>query len=322
MATLREEDQDDPVITQGDTVVDDQPESTTEDTHDTVVEDAPEGDTRQVDQDHPEHTERQRETARERRQRAKNAKDRDKRELEFQRRELARVDGELRQFRRQQMLTQAQGLDRTIRESQEKAQRYDSISAAAITKQQGQDAVDATRYADQYRREAQQAEFQKNQLLQAAQAEPAQAVPPHVPLARRWMEEHSWYTDDGSEDSRIVKAIDDKIASEGYDPTSQSYWDELSRRVQKRLPQHNEPDDEEEVATTTSSRQRTRSGPPVGGTSSATSSRTAAGGTEYHISAERKQALIMAGYWDDPKMRLKMAKRYADQDRELANSNG
>lgn len=318
MATLREEDQDDPVITQGDIVTEDAPESTQpEATEDVVVEEPAEGDRRQVDEDNPEHAERQRETAKERRQRAKNARDRDKRELEFQRRELQRVDSELRNFRREQMLNQAAGLDRTIRDSQEKAQRFDSVSAAAISKQQGQDAVDATRIADQYRREAEQAEFQKRQLIQRAQVEPQPASPPYVPLARRWMDEHSWYTDDGSEDARIVKAIDDKVASDGYDPASQSYWDELSKRVQKRLPQHYEPDTDEDHEKVP----RTRSGPPVGGNSRANSSR--AGGTEYHISPERKQALVDAGYWDDPKMRLKMAKRYADQDRQNEqNSRG
>lgn len=317
MATLKEEDQDDPVITQGDVVVDDT-ESTedTQDTHDTVVEDAPEGDRRQVERDNPETTERQRETAKQRRQRAKNARDRDKQELDFQRRELARVDNELRNFKRQQLLNQAAGLDHRIKDSQEKAQRFESISAAAITKAQGQDAVDAQRLADQYRREGEQAEFQKRQLIHQAQIEPTQAAPPHVPLARRWMEEHSWYNDDGSEDSRIVKAIDDKIANEGYDPTTPAYWDELSRRVQKRLPQHFEDDDDVEPPKS----QRNRSGPPVGGSSRASSSQTATG-TEYHISPERKQALIDAGYWDDPKKRLKMAKKYADIDRQTEQEN-
>ena len=37
---------------------------------------------------------------------------------------------------------------------------------------------------------------------------------------------------------------------------------------------------------------------------------------EVYISPERKQALIEAGVWDDPVLRQKYVKRYAEYDRQ------
>jgi hypothetical protein len=36
---------------------------------------------------------------------------------------------------------------------------------------------------------------------------------------------------------------------------------------------------------------------------------------EIYVSPERKQALIEAGVWDDPVLRMKYVKRYAEYDR-------
>jgi hypothetical protein len=36
---------------------------------------------------------------------------------------------------------------------------------------------------------------------------------------------------------------------------------------------------------------------------------------EVYLSPERKQALVDAGVWDDPVLRMKYAKRYAEYDR-------
>ena len=41
---------------------------------------------------------------------------------------------------------------------------------------------------------------------------------------------------------------------------------------------------------------------------------------EMYVSAERKEALIQAGVWDDTKLRNKYLKRYADYD-EAARRN-
>ena len=42
---------------------------------------------------------------------------------------------------------------------------------------------------------------------------------------------------------------------------------------------------------------------------------------EVHISRDRKEAMIEAGVWEDPVLRKKFLKRYADYDREHANEN-
>jgi hypothetical protein len=94
---------------------------------------------------------------------------------------------------------------------------------------------------------------------------------------------------------------------EGHDPRSEDYWDELRARVAKRLPEQfgkaARGDREERVA---------RGGPTVG---SGREYAPASTRKEIYISPDRKQALVDAGVWDDPVLRMKYVKRYAEYDR-------
>jgi len=47
---------------------------------------------------------------------------------------------------------------------------------------------------------------------------------------------------------------------------------------------------------------------------------SAPGSKKVYVSAERVQAMKDAGYWDDPVMRQRMLKRYAEVDRELKSA--
>jgi hypothetical protein len=58
-------------------------------------------------------------------------------------------------------------------------------------------------------------------------------------LAAQWAQEHPWYdVNINDQDSRTVQSIDQQLYREGYDPNTQQYWDELTRRARKALPQH------------------------------------------------------------------------------------
>jgi hypothetical protein len=126
--------------------------------------------------------------------------------------------------------------------------------------------------------------------------------------ARQWAAENPWFNPDSNDpDSAVAKAVDASLVSEGLDPATDRYWDELDRRVAKYLPQHFADDGESGYTQP----QRTgRRGPPVGGSREMTP-----GSRKVYISSDRVQALKEAGLWDDPVARQRMLKRYAEQDR-------
>jgi hypothetical protein len=99
------------------------------------------------------------------------------------------------------------------------------------------------------------------------------------------------------------------MAKDGFDPRTEDYWDELRKRAARRLP-----DKFGETDKPVAKEPRNpRGGPTVGSgrEHAPTSTRK-----EIYISPERKQALVDAGVWDDPVLRQKYVKRYAEYDRQ------
>jgi hypothetical protein len=127
--------------------------------------------------------------------------------------------------------------------------------------------------------------------------------------ASKWMDRNTWYSPQGDdEDSEIAKIIDQKLVKEGWNPNQSEYWDELDRRLQKRLP-HRYTDDTDERPT--------RSRPRSVVTSSGRENPASAGGrsTSFTLSPEQVRAMKDAGFWDDKAKRAKMVKRYAMEAR-------
>lgn len=161
-------------------------------------------------------------------------------------------------------------------------------------------------------------------------------APTNVNVTRNvnaFMARNPWYkpnTDD--EDSQIVQILDNKIAAEGYDASTPEYWNELSRRIKKRLPHRSkgvrreEPDDDEDDMDDNASDRRAqtreddRAAPKSNVSGSGSSGRASGGKKKVMVSRERVQALKDAGIWDDPVRRNKMIKQYQDYDRQ--NSGG
>ncbi len=140
--------------------------------------------------------------------------------------------------------------------------------------------------------------------------------------ARDWAGQHKWFAFDGNdEDSVIVRALDEALAGEGYDPTSEEYWDELTARVRRRLPEHFKKgaaraDDDDDDFEDEDEKPRQKSGPKF---SSGGRERPLKKG-EVYVSAERKQAMKEYGVWDDIPARNRMLKKYAKWDAEIAAS--
>jgi LmbE family N-acetylglucosaminyl deacetylase len=142
----------------------------------------------------------------------------------------------------------------------------------------------------------------KEQAAKTSVQDTAPANPKLVRLANSWMERNSWYDPEaGDEDTQIAKVIDNRLVSEGWDPATEDYWDELDNRLQKRLPhRYTRPNDE-------NSRRTPRS--VVTGSSRESVGR--GNGNTFVLEPEQVRAMKDAGFWDDAEKRNRMIKRYA-----------
>jgi lipoprotein-anchoring transpeptidase ErfK/SrfK len=127
--------------------------------------------------------------------------------------------------------------------------------------------------------------------------------------ANRWMEKNDWFNPEGGdEDSEIAKVIDQKLVQDGWNPTSNEYWQELDKRLQKRLP-HRYTDNYDDDG-------RSSRRPRSIVTSSGREGTTASGmRNSFTLSPEQVRAIKDAGMWDNPQSRNRMIKRYAEQAR-------
>jgi hypothetical protein len=126
-----------------------------------------------------------------------------------------------------------------------------------------------------------------------------------------FMDENPWYNPNDrlangkvrDFDTRIMLEIDSDLAAEGFDPSSQDYWEELRDRGRERLP-HRFADDapaqqpQRQAARAPQQRQAPvdpiRRGPPAaGGMDRGPAAQ--AGKNQLYLSPQRKEALIAAG---------------------------
>jgi len=265
--------------------------------------------------------ERRRKEKAERKQRREEAISRDKLELNFLRKrndDLERRLGSVEQRTHQADLSQ---LDAQIAQARNEAEMAERVIAKAVAAGNGDDVTQAMRYRDQAMQKAQQLTFAKQQ---AANQRPAPANDGlddmAVHYAKEFISENPWYDLKGQdEDSAIVLAIDGALHREGFRPDTEEYWDELRERAARRLPERfkqttrrNDHGDDRGARDEPRQQRTPRGGPAVGSgrEHAPTSTRT-----EVYISPERKQALIDAGVWDDPVLRMKYVKRYAEYDK-------
>jgi len=245
--------------------------------------------------------ERRRLEKKERKERRDKAIGRDKIELNFLRSrndELERRIGAVETHAQQTNLSQ---LDQQIQQAVEEVSTAERIIAKAVEAGNGDDVAKAMRYRDQAILKAQQLSQHKQQAQKVQIPNQPQIDNEIVHYAKEFMDEHKWYDPKGNdEDSAIVLAIDNKLAQEGFDPRSEEYWDELHERVKRRLP--------EKFKTA----RKPTGGPAIG---SGREHAPASTRKEIYINPDRKAALIEAGVWDDPVLRQRYIKRYAEYDR-------
>jgi hypothetical protein len=253
--------------------------------------------------------ERRRLEKQERKQRRDEAIKRDKVELDFLRKRNDDLERRLSAQEQRAHTADLRGFDAEIARAQQEAEMAEKVIAKAVAAGNGDDVAQALKYRDAALQRAQQLAWQKQQTAQnAPTTQPAQDDAA-MAYAREFVQENPWYdTRGGNEDSAIVLAIDQALSKDGYNPSTEEYWDELRRRAARRLPERFKSSKEP-----VQQKREARGGPQVGSGKehAPTSTRK-----EIYISPERKQALVEAGVWDDPVLRNKYVKRYAEYDRQ------
>ena len=133
-------------------------------------------------------------------------------------------------------------------------------------------------------------------------------------LAADWMEDNPWYDPKGgNEESQIAQVIDKKLTQEGFDPSTEDYWDELSERIKKYIPQQtNRGYNENNVRN-----QRPRSVVTSSGRESSATPRRG----DYILSPDRVAAMKEAGVWNDPEAKKRAIQRYVEWDRQNKGRN-
>ena len=263
----------------------------------------------QVDDEREAIRERRRKEKQERKERRETAIKRYKTELDFLRSRNDDLERRLTVQEKRAQQSEVVSIEQQIAQANKEAQMADRVIAKAVENNNGEDVAKAMKYRDQ-------AMAKVNQLAQARQHASQPTPPPAVDertmhYAQEFMKENPWYDAQGrDEDSAIVMAIDQALSKDGYNPQTEEYWDELRQRAARRIPERF---DEDDYDPPKKSSRKPRGGPKVGSGKehAPTSTRK-----EVYISPERKAALVEAGVWDDPVLRMRYVKRYAAYDKQ------
>ena len=257
-------------------------------------------------------TDKEREAIRERRrlekldrkERKDKAISRDKVEMDFLRKRNDELERRMSAQEQRAHRDDMGSLDSQLNAAVNEVNMAERVIAKAVEVGNGADVAQAMRYRDQAIAKAQQLKYVKDQAVQRPVAPVQQVDDLTMHYAKKFLDDNKWYDPQGrDEESAIMLAIDQALVKDGLNPQTEEYWDELNKRASKRLPDRFKSEKSERTP---------RGGPAVGSgrEHAPTSTRQ-----EVYLSPARKQALVDAGVWDDPVLRIKYAKRYAEYDR-------
>ncbi len=247
----------------------------------------------------------------ERKDRREKAISRDKLELDFLRKRNDELERRVTVQEQRTQQLDINSIDAQIQRAAQEAEMAERVIAKAVEAGNGADVTQAMRYRDQAMAKVNQLTGVKQQATQRQTPTAPQLDDMTLHYAKEFMNDNKWYDPSGNnEDSAIVLAIDQGLAKDGYNPQTEEYWVELERRAARRLPERFK--NTKAVEREHKEERQPRGGPSVGSgrEHAPTSTRK-----EIYVNPERKQALIEAGVWDDPVLRMKYVKRYAEYDR-------
>lgn len=196
--------------------------------------------------------------------------------------------------------------DASVQVEYAKMQMQEAVSnndGVALTRAQEQ-WFDSKRRVESLQNVKQQATRQMSQPKQNIQA----PDPEVQRLAADWMERNAWYDPNGrNEDSQIAQLIDKKLTEEGFDPSSEDYWDELDERMKKRMPDYsNRAYNDANVRN-----QRPRSVVTSSGREATATTKS----NEFRLTPDRVSAMKEAGVWENIELRKKAISNYVNWDR-------
>jgi len=247
--------------------------------------------------------ERRRNEKRQRRERQRQQEAKNKAEIQRLLEENQFLGSKMQQLEAVTFRNEARVIDQRMAEAKSHYDYAERAHAEAVARGDGIGASKALRALNEASHAYNAADQLRGRMQEVAQAPPPRQQPrgpdPRlVSKARAFIEKHPWIDPTGQKDeeSAVAKAIDVRLQAEGFDPTTDEYWDTLEKRLQQRLPGK--------------FKSAGRQSPPVSGGMD----RAGSGKKQFFLSADRKKAMVDAGYWDDPAARNRMIKRYADHD--------
>lgn len=270
------------------------------------------------DADHPDDDEDLRAAKRSRRRAKKDLIRKTNQEKDLRLQQLQRENEEfkrrLSQLERNTKAEQVVRLDKGIEDAQVQLEYAKMKLAEATQNNDGQAMVEAQtlwQNAQEQVRHLNSLRQQADQELKRPQQNQPQIDPVVQRNATQWMRRNAWYNPAATDaDSRVAKSIDEQMASEGWNPADEDYWDELDTRLQKVLPhRYNDHNDDD-------NRQVRRPRNVVG--SSGREASAAYGGTnrtQFVLSPDRVKAMKDAGAWDNPERKARMIKNFIEFDR-------
>ena len=209
-------------------------------------------------------------------------------------------------------------LDNAIKQSVDAYNYFKSALEEGAKVNDGKVVADATEKMYQARQAAEYYSNIKKQFL-ASQNRPPPTDIRVQQYASEWASKNKWY-DPACRDvtSKMARVIDDSLVSEGFNPATPTYWDELTRRcntlLHKTSVTNNKSVYNKNMGDGKLPPSQNKPKSVVAG--SGRDSSTPAGSGQYKISAERRQALEEAGLWNDPKLRAEAVKRYKEYDQQ------
>lgn len=204
-------------------------------------------------------------------------------------------------------------LEKSIEDAQMRMQYAKAKLAEATSSMDGEAMANAQEMWYESRRQMEALEAMKKKVTSEPKSQP---VPNGTDLrmqrkAAAWMERNTWYDPEGKDmDSAVATKIDEALSAEGWDPTSDEYWEELDERLTKYLPHRYNRGTESRSSNKPPPRSiQTGSGREASGSGSGTRP------GEFKLSPERVRAIKDAGMWDDPSARQKMIRKFIEYDR-------
>jgi hypothetical protein len=286
-------------------------------------------------EDEEEKKDRRREEGRTRRARQKDARERTDRELKFLRgrnEALERKFSTLEQEVDERVTgSEVASIDTNISKAKSDLVLARQVIDQAVEQNDGAHLAEALDHRDTIRDNLRDLESAKEYLTSEENrrsGEPEMRLDPrHVAHANSFMVDHDWWDPrGGDDDSKAVLEIDRQLATEGYNPVTKEYWDELKSRTEKRLPHHFDAGsgetDDDDVQGKAGKNGKTQDRRSRGPTFRTGGRERPLKKNEVHISKERREAMEEAGVWEDPKLRNKYLAAYSKYDEEASQEQG